>query len=420
MQFYDNFLSSALKQTPEEYYNQNRQETVNKLWQETDKLKTIFEQKAYPFENVYTEHQAWVTDVAENSITTQKDIADFIEVWYRDDDYPLNYKGQFYKIDNETYICYDKANPFSEFYNFKCVRANNELSFINTDNGKIEKFPCYIGTDIKSTQNAYSKTGVTQSVRIIAFTQANEFTMKLKENDRFIVSHNHAFKIEQIDNYVNAYGVGEPTYVKAYLSYEPILPEDNLELNIANYDNYKYMVKISDNKPIKASKGERGTIVGNVYLNGNMTELQTIWTTSDDTLVSITENGDYEVVGDNGRVTLTCAFKDNTEIYDTIEMVIENQHENEYNITLNVGDDVTIYNGDILNITVNCYENGIKQDNANFVVTSNWENNSKYLLIRNGNTISVENIEQSYKTLILTFSWQGIEKLVNIRLGGGF
>lgn len=420
MQFYDNFLSSALKQTPEEYYKQNRQERVNELWNETDRIYTVLEQKAYPFEDIYTEHKAWVCDVAENSIATQKDIGDFIEIWYKNEDYPLNHKGQFYKIKNETYICYDKANEFSEFYNFKCVRANNELSFINTTNGKIEKYPCYIGTDIKSTQNAYSKTGVTQSVRIIAFTQANEFTMKLKENDRFIVSNNHAFKIEQIDNYVNAYGVGEPTYVKAYLSYEPILPEDNLELNIANYDNYKYMVKISDNKPIKASKGERGTIVGNVYLNGNMTELQTIWTTSDDTLVSITENGDYEVVGDNGRVTLTCTFKDNTEIYDTIEMVIENQHENEYNITLNVGDDVTIYNGDVLNITVNCYENGVKQDNANFVVTSNWENNSKYLLIRNGNTVSVENIEQSYKTLTLTFSWQGIEKLVNIRLGGGF
>jgi hypothetical protein len=74
------------------------------------------------------------------------------------------------------------------------------------------------------------------------YTQANKQTLKLKENDRFIVSHNHAFKIEQIDNYINEYGVKVPTYIKVYLTYEPILPEDNLELNIANYDNYKYIV----------------------------------------------------------------------------------------------------------------------------------------------------------------------------------
>ena len=420
MQFYNNYLSSALKQTPKEYYKQNRQKRVNELWNETDRICTVLEQRAYPFEDNYTEHEAWVCDVAENSVATQKNIGDFIEIWYKDEDYPLNYKGQFYKIKGETYICYDRANEFSEFYNFKCVRANNELSFINIQNGKIEKYPCYLGTDIYSTQNSYSKTGVAQSVRLIAYTQANDYTLSLRENDRFIVSHNHAFKIEQVDNYMNAYGLNKPTYVKLYLAYEPILPEDNLELNIANYDNYKYMVKISNNKPIKANKGESGTVVGNIYLNGNMTELQTIWTTSDDTLVTVTENGSYEVVGESGTVTLTCKFKDNQEIYDTIDIVIEEQHENEYNMTLSVGDNVTIYNGDILDIKVNCFENGVKQSNADFVVTPNWENNSKYLLTRNGDTVSIENINQSYKTLMLTFSWQGIEKIINIRLGGGF
>ena len=49
---------------------------------------------------------------------------------------------------------------------------------------------------------------------------------------------------EQIDNYINEYGVKVPTYVKVYLAYEPILPEDNLDLNIANYDNYQYTVEI--------------------------------------------------------------------------------------------------------------------------------------------------------------------------------
>ena len=180
------------------------------------------------------------------------------------------------------------------------------------------------------------------------------------------------------------------------------------------------MVEISDNKPIKASKGESGTIVGNVYLNGNMTELQTIWATSDDTLVTVTDDGNYEVIGESGTATLTCKFKDNQAIYDTIDIVITEQHKNEYNMTLNVSDNVTIYNGDILDIKVNCFENGVNQSNADFVVTPSWENNSKYLLTRNGDTISIENINQSYKTLTLTFSWQGIEKAVNIKLGGGF
>lgn len=419
MEYYANFLSSPLKQNPDEYYKQNRQALVDELWLETDRIMTVLEQEAYPFTDVYTEHEAWVCDVSENNIATQKNISDFIEVWYKDENYKQNYKGQYYKIDNETYICYDKVNPFSNFYNFKCVRANNELTLINSNNGKVEHYPCYIGTDIRSTQNSYSKTGVTESVRVIMYTQANEQTLKLKENDRFIVSHNHAFKIEQIDNYINEYGVKAPTYIKVYLAYEPILPEDNLELNIANYDNYKYTVKIDHNKPIKATLNESGTLVGSVYLNGNMTELRTNWSTSNADVVTITDNGNYNVVG-SGNATLTCSFKDNTEIFDTIEIEVVEQHENEYSINLNVANNTTIYNGDILDIAVKCFENGVVQNDADFTVTPNWENNSKYLLRRNANVVSIENIEQSRKLLQLTFEYNNVQKTINIKLGGGF
>ena len=123
MEYYANFLSSPLKQNPDEYYKQNRQALVDELWLETDRIMTVLEQEAYPLTDMYTKHEAWVCDVSENNIATQKNISDFIEIWYKDENYKQNYKGQYYKIDNETYICYDKVNPFSNFYNFKFVSS---------------------------------------------------------------------------------------------------------------------------------------------------------------------------------------------------------------------------------------------------------------------------------------------------------
>ena len=58
MEYYANFLSSPLKQNPDEYYRQNRQALVDELWLETDRIMTVLEQEAYPFTDVYTEHEA--------------------------------------------------------------------------------------------------------------------------------------------------------------------------------------------------------------------------------------------------------------------------------------------------------------------------------------------------------------------------
>ena len=71
-----------------------------------------------------------------------KSVSDFIQVWFKDNNHKINYKGQFYKLnlDNEheeTYICYDKMNPLSQTANFKIVRCNQLLTWIDSQTGDI-------------------------------------------------------------------------------------------------------------------------------------------------------------------------------------------------------------------------------------------------------------------------------------------
>ena len=66
-----------IAQTPKESYDQTIQETINSQWDNTDRIRNVKEQTAYPFTNVYNDYEAWMSTVSDNSISVNKNIADF-------------------------------------------------------------------------------------------------------------------------------------------------------------------------------------------------------------------------------------------------------------------------------------------------------------------------------------------------------
>ena len=98
--------------------------------------------------------------------------SDFVKILFKDIDHKQNYKGQYYKINldgehEEYYICYDKMNRLSQVSDFSCVRCNNVLTWID-EYGKIVEMPCYLGTDISSTNNLINKDGTVPNTRLIS------------------------------------------------------------------------------------------------------------------------------------------------------------------------------------------------------------------------------------------------------------
>ena len=58
----DNYIKN-IAQTPKEYWEGLHQATLDTMWNDTTQVYTIKEQNALPFENEYTEYEAWVSTV---------------------------------------------------------------------------------------------------------------------------------------------------------------------------------------------------------------------------------------------------------------------------------------------------------------------------------------------------------------------
>ena len=411
-------------QTPKEYWEGLHQATLDTMWNDTTQVYTIKEQDALPFKDNYTEYEAWVSTVSDDLINYSKVYSDFVRLFYRDLSHKQNYKGQYYKFaldgeHEETYICYDRMNLSTLTADFKVVRCNNVLTWID-EYGNIITLPCYLGTDVTSTNNLIGKDGIVPNARMIILVQANEFTKSIVKNQRFMFEHSTAFKVEEVNNFMQEQGTdGQVTCVKIYINYSAIIPNDNTELNICDYYDVGYTVEI-DQDNIEQVNGFTGKLTATIKnIDEVINDMEVVWETSDKTVVTIDSTGNYKVVGLNGdKATITCRLKANQDIKDSITIEVVGSVVSNPIIVINPND-VTVlkekqsvafipkvYNeGDELPIPVTCVPSGV--------------NPLCYTLIPVTNGYLLTILKKSTKPLTLTFSASGCaDNIVTIKLMG--
>ena len=410
-----NYLDKIV-QTPKEYYQGLVQATLNDQWINTTQLFTIKEQSALPFVDEYTEYEAWVDSISDSLVNTSKVYSDFVKVMFQDINHKQNYKGQYYKIaldgeHEEYYICYDRMNELSQVSDFNCVRCNNVLTWMD-EYGKIVTMPCYLGTDISSTNNLISKDGIIPNTRMIILVQANDYTMSIVKNQRFMFQNSTAFKVEEVNNYMQEQGTdGQVTCVKMYVDYSALLPSDNRELNICDYYNTEYTLKI-DQDNIQQTNGFNGQLTTTVKDKDSVIDVPLKWSTSDSTIVTIDNQGNYQVVGSVGSTAqITCCMADNEEIKDTINITVVSDYLPVKKIVINPNNITSLSVGDKVEFVCGVYIEGDKQTDVVKCVSSNADAYSYTLTDRvYGYELFVR--EQSEKNLILTFSASGCDDVV--------
>lgn len=398
-----------IAQTPKENWESLHQATLDDMWNDTTQIYTIKEQNALPFTDEYTEYEAWLSTVSDDLINYSKVYSDFVRLFYRDLNHKQNYKGQYYKLNldgkhEETYICYDRMNLTTLTADFKCVRCNNVLTWIDKF-GKVITLPCYLGTDITSTNNLISKGGIVPNMRMIILVQANEFTKSIVKNQRFMFEHSTAFKVEEINNFMQEQGTdGEVTCIKIYINYCAILPSDNIELNICDYYSVDYSVTINQ-EDIEQVHGFVGSLTATVQNFDKVVDLPVKWSSSNNSVVKIDEDGNYEIVGGyNTRAIITCSLVENENIKDSIYVTVVNDVIDNMIIVVDPNDisklkerQTVIFNTDVYNEgmliggTVTCTPTGA--DPRCYTLTN--ISNNKYTLTVN---------KKSNIPLTLTFS----------------
>ena len=415
MEFLNNYMK-YMYQKPKEYYQGLTQETLNSQWDNTTQLYTIKEQSALPFKDEYTEYEAWIDAISDNLVNTSKVYSDFVKILFKDIDHKQNYKGQYYKLNldgehEEYYICYDKMNRLSQVSDFNCVRCNNVLTWAD-EYGNILTMPCYLGTDISSTNNLVSKDGIVPNTRLIILVQANEYTMSIVKNQRFMFQHSTAFKVEEVNNYMQEQETdGQVTCVKLYVDYSAILPSDNKELNICDYYKTNYTLTI-DQGDIEQTNGFNGQLTATVKDGNNIVDMPLKWSTSDSEVIEIDEQGNYHVVGEIGSIgQIKCCMVDNENVSDTITITVVEDYLPEKRIIINPNDITSLNEGDIIDFVCGVYIEGEKQSDIVKCVPNNI-NPYVYTLTETVDGYKLTVRERSYDDLILTFSADGCDDIV--------
>ena len=411
--------------TPRENWQGLHQATLDDMWNDTTQIYTIKEQNALPFTDEYTEYEAWISTVSDDLINYSKVYSDFVRLFYRDLNHKQNYKGQYYKLNldgehEETYICYDRMNLTTLTADFKVVRCNNVLTWID-EYGNIITLPCYLGTDITSTNNLIGKDGIVPNMRMIILVQANDFTKSIVKNQRFMFEHSTAFKVEEINNFMQEQGTdGQVTCVKIYINYSAILPSDNVDINICDYYDVDYTVKINQDD-IDQTKGFEGSLTATVKnLDEVVDNIELIWESSDNSIVTIDKNGNYKIVGKpNDKAVITCYMKENTDVRDTINITVVSSLIDNKVIVINPNN-ITILK-ERQSIEFNCKVCNEGEDTTDIVtcVATGAKPNCYELIPTAINSYRLNILRKSTTPLTLTFSSVWCEDYVmNIKLMG--
>lgn len=415
---------NKIAQSPKEHYDSLTQATLNSRWEDTTQIYKIKEQKALPFENEYVEYEAWISTVSDTLVNTSKNYSDFVRVLFKDVTHKQNYKGQYYKMSlendmEETYICYDRMNKLTQVCEFKCVRCNNVLTWKDS-NGNIITIPCYLGEDISSTNDLVSKSGITPNARMTILVQANEYTKTIVKNQRFMFEHSTAFKVEEVNNYMQEQGTnGEVTLIKIYINYSAILPNDNIALNVCDYyNNNNYSISINEQAVIQ-TKDSEGKLTATIKDNENVVDVPIAWKSANEKVVTIDDYGHYKLVGQVGESTsIFCYMKENNEVFDTVDVTIISSAEQKLKLIVSPNSLTELKQGRNIEFVCRVEKDGVEIPQPISYLT-NWKDDKSYSIEETQNGFLLTNKRINQTPLQLTFYSEGCEEVVyNIKLIG--
>ena len=318
MSYYDTFRKAS--KSPAQYHRDAMQEFVN-----------------YGFENAST----YYTDVEEeiafgtlefrpinvriNTIvdakTGQRVNDDYKKIIFKD----LNYKpeiGTRYRFDKNIWIVFSTDNLKTDTSSVYVRRCNNT---INTQDkyGNIHREPCYIDYKVTETQIFRELRIDVPNGRVWVQCQLNQWTKDININDRFIFGEN-PYKVRERNkfDFVETFDMNSAKTLSFYADYDEVAPYDNLELGIADYKVYNYIINVPEelNNTINYSNRLSYT----VSLDGELVNEDVIFESTNSNILVIDNDGDYKMLKE-GECEILVKLKNNPSIFTSVKVVVSNE-----------------------------------------------------------------------------------------------
>jgi len=186
--------------------------------------------------------------------------------------------------------------------------CNNSLNWFDSNKNEIS-YPCFIYDKMTETELALFKEIIIAEGQIIVVVQNNNDTSLIDINNRFVFD-SQVYKINSMKDFVDD-GLLVFTMRKDGSGYD-----DDFDNNIANTETYNYTIEIGDSS-FTQNIGYTTTLSATVKLDGIVVSKSIIWSSSDDSVVSIDNDGNIELLSE-GSSTILVSMEDNEEIYDEI------------------------------------------------------------------------------------------------------
>lgn len=412
MEFFNNYINHYAE-SPNDSWRNLQQATITSLFEDTTIKRTILEEKV-PFNQEYQEIEAWVGTVTDSTTNTEKDSNDYRSLYFEDCTHDVG-RGLYYQYDNNYWLVYDSSTDLESISNVKIRRCNNRLKWIDKNSGELLDYPCIIEYTLSATQPGVTADITTIGGRVSIIVQGNEKTRKIKKNTRFIFGE-QAYKFNNWNNYMMSdYDAKTATLLFMDFTVDNVQPTDDLENGIADSTEYKYMVKILE-EDFSQVKGFTGKLNAIVVLNGQEVERNIIWKSEDENIISVDNEGNYTLLGENGQSCKIYACIENSNVCSFITIEIEEEIIEKSDIVIDpLITEIPHLQVEVIN--ANLYKNGVKQDDKVECIPSGLDNSYYYLVDMGNNQFKIANNKISKDVpLTLTFRCGDYEESIDIKL----
>lgn len=321
--FFENGLDNGIIQTPNNYFRDQQQAAIDQQWDCTSAKYTIKEQADFG-SDVYNDIEVWIDYVAGLGSRGTTNGDDFRQLIFRDINYQVK-RGLYYQFDGNTWIVYFSDEYSSLSKDAGVRRCNNVMRIVDPENGSIFSIPCVVDYDMTSPSVQVSSYILTPNNHATIMVQGNADTLRLfKLNTRYILG-GRPFKLLAYQNALIDESIAPtPTLLYLDLYLDEIHAEDDIANQLADNGSYQYVVEI-DSADMELTNGATGSLTASVSLNGEEVNREIMWSSSDTNIVTIDEQGNYQIVGTDGQsCTITATLQGNTSVTASIQIAVVN------------------------------------------------------------------------------------------------
>lgn len=307
--------------------------------------------------------------------------------------------GLQYRFDNNVWLTIevDKTKTLASTAVIK--RCNNTLRWMD-EFGSVYTIPVSINYLIKENRD-YATAGSALTVpsgMIEIVTQFNDISNKIVANQRFLIGNPGNWVAYRVEgggianfNLLETENLNSAGLIRLSLVVDYVNPQtDDLVNGIANVISQNYQMTLSENS-ISGGIGQTYQLYPSVMLNGVNVQRNVVWVSSDNTKVSVNQNG-YITLLDTGSAIITCSLEDNASVYSTCTISVVGSPSDNYVIIMSP-DKNYILEGNTETFLVYLYKNGVQQSDAfTFSLNPNSVPSSKYTYtVLGSNSFSIRN-----------------------------